>query len=244
MLTGLWRTLTRGRRQGLIRQAFYQRKPPGLRLRWRTTAPADSFAALKVDIEQWLTQGGILRYRATTYEPERFLFGGPQSMAAVHRYFDVDSTQWLRLYDLMDRDRLGIAPADISLAQLNDLFGAALPNQPEEIWDAWCQLAQFHGVKAVSTPTDAPLKTLYLGQLAATAASPALRSLQALGRANRQLSDRLTTLAEDGRLQQGLRGVLASVALFHWNRIGLDSPRRLQLLNNMMVHFHPYRRAG
>lgn len=79
-----------------VTNVFFLHKPPGLLVRFETTA----------DRSQWL-EDALYRWRALvermspgTYEPEEHLFGGPRSMRYAHRLFTVDTRAWLAFHQL------------------------------------------------------------------------------------------------------------------------------------------------
>jgi len=105
---------------------FFMVKPPGLRVRFETCP----------DRQGWLA--GVLERRlaGTTrigvYEPEAHLFGGPASMAYVHRLFTVDARAWLAFHELS-------APGpgwQFSLALLRHLLGGLAVAGWEDL-DVW-----------------------------------------------------------------------------------------------------------
>ena len=159
-------------------------------------------------------------------------------MDAVHDYFAADSSAWLRLPALRESGPT-VSSSMISTAQLNELFARALDGRPEEIWDVWCRLAAFHGLQPAREryAHERPMLS-DIAQLGISAAL--LQVLQALASANAALAGALVALDTRGELLQGLRGVLALVALFHWNRIGLRPERRREVLQAMTEAWHPH----
>jgi thiopeptide-type bacteriocin biosynthesis protein len=75
---------------------FFMRKPPGLRIRFETTAPQRRWL-LEHELHAWASGARLRAERIVpgVYEPEELLFGGPASMPFVHRIFTVDSQAWL-----------------------------------------------------------------------------------------------------------------------------------------------------
>jgi len=69
-------------------------------------------------------------------------------------------------------------------------------------------------------------------------------ALRALHDANVALAAGLDALHYDGRLLQGLRNVLAMVALQHWNRLGVTPVQRRRMLNAALSAWHPYDYGG
>lgn len=88
-------------RAGDIDNFFYMHKPPGLRVRFETAPDRRGQVAELVEAElaTWQCLADVRRGR---YEPEEHLFGGPASMAHVHRLFTVDSQGWLAYFGLAE----------------------------------------------------------------------------------------------------------------------------------------------
>jgi thiopeptide-type bacteriocin biosynthesis protein len=223
-------------RAELAHRAFFQRKPPGLRWRIETPDRRRALDTIAPTLQRMKEVGDLTDWHVAVYEPEKFSFGGAAAMDAVHDYFAADSSAWLQLSAVGASDPT-MSGSMISTAQLNELFARALDGSPEEIWDVWCRLAVFHGLQparerhAHERPMlrDIPQPSAAL-----------LHVLQALASANAALAGALVALYTRGELLQGLRGVLALVALFHWNRIGLRPERRRQVLQAMTEAWHPH----
>ena len=234
------RALAPLRRGGAVCAAYVQRKEPGLR--WRVAAAdVDAVRAALAPVFNRLCQRGqgLAAWCETVYEPEEALFGGAAAMHAVHRLFDTDTLVWDRLAQLRARQALPFTDAALALAQTNELFGAALGGRPEEVWDAWCRLAAFHDLAAgreVARRARPTLQALAGHPMAQAAREPLL----ALAAAQAGAGLALAELAITGQLAQGLRGVLAAVGLFGWNRIGLVPGDRRQVLTQAMGAWHPH----
>ncbi|WP_016907884.1 thiopeptide-type bacteriocin biosynthesis protein [Streptomyces xiaopingdaonensis] len=79
---------------GRARSFYFMHKEPGLRVRFE--AGECSAAVLRKEVEERLPEGPLaLQPVSVRYEPEAYLFGGPQSMPYVHRLFTADSLAWL-----------------------------------------------------------------------------------------------------------------------------------------------------
>lgn len=238
--TRLLRALAPLRRRGLVQAAYFQRKEPGLR--WRVaTQDADAVrAALQPECDRLSRAGqGLATWCETVYEPEEALFGGCAAMHIVHRLFDAETVLWAGLSRHRGSSTLPFTDAALALAQTNELFGAALGQRPEEVWDAWVRLSAFHGLRpaASSGKRSRPsLQALAAHPLAHKTHEPLL----ALAKAQQQAGTALAQLALTGQLEQGLRGVLAAMALFAWNRLGLTPAERQQILTQAMGAWHPH----
>ena len=235
------RALAPLRRRGLVLAAHFQRKEPGLRWRVATTEAAAVRAALAPALDRLCAPGqGLARWHETVYEPETALFGGSHAMQVVHTLFDADTAVWARLALLRRRGKLPYTDAALALAQVNELLAAALGGRPEEVWDSWCRLAAFHDLRPAAEGT-ARRSRPTLATLAGHPQADAARGvLQALAEAQGRAGAALARLAGDGQLEQGLRGVLAVMALFGWNRIGLTPFERRHVLTQAMGAWHPH----
>ena len=218
-------------------QFFFLRKPPGLRLRVQHSGPA--IAATVGGVLEFLKASGLVQsWARCPYEPEARLFGGPQAMKLIHRYFAADSDLWVQWDRLQQDQQAQFSTTVLSLAVLNGLFMAATDDLGEA-WDVWSNLAALHGVAqsaAVSVPA-VRVEDL-LGR--ATASERTL-----LGRyrdANLQLAAGLRDLSLAGTLTVGIRALLPFVALFHWNRYAVSRIERARLCRAMMWELDVRRR--
>ena len=167
------------------------------------------------------------------------MFGGVYAMQVLHRLFDADTDGWHRLQRLRRRHRLPYTDAALALAQTNELFASALDGHAEEVWDTWCQLAQFHALQ-VPREAGSPVRPT-LTALAGHGSDASLGTgLQRLARAQAEAGRALGRLHLQGQLSQGLRGVLATAALFGWNRVGLAPTERRHVLVQALGAWHPY----
>ncbi len=202
------------RQTGALRQFYFMRKLPDIRLRFRGDASAIGQAIQKL-LDTSLQQGLIERFFETVYEPEVLAFGGPQAMELVHEYFDADTRVWMSCHDVTH---------DYSVALLNDLFQATL-GCANEVWQTWESLAEATG--GAGPLPDAPLHLLEITPLHADA--------------NAALSTGLNRLWENGVLQTGVRAILRSVAMFHFNRYGIPGPEQAALSQAMAQSCNPGR---
>jgi thiopeptide-type bacteriocin biosynthesis protein len=245
MSEGINRRLLRAvaplKRAGLVERCFFQRKPPGLRWRFSAHDAATVWQALAPSLERLQERGLVRHARRVIYEPETFLLGGTAALQAVHEYADADAAAWSELVVLRRRGALPWAFTLLSYAHCNELFFSTLAGCPEEVWDTWCRLAHFHGIAPphVAGSRIRPSPGSLPG--ASDLTVPALRALR---EANVTLAARLNALQYDGKLLQGLRNVLAMVALLHWNRLGVTPEQRHRMLNAALSAWHPYDYAG
>lgn len=217
--------------------AWFVRKPPGIRLRV-VELQVEPIAAALQDLAD---DGALAGLSRAVYEPETRRFGGTEAMTAVHDFFAVDTRAFLATRRLGQHGGVSVSPEVFSLTTVGELFRVGLVGAGGEIWDAWCNLAEMHGhpwreraAEPLPLPTFAQLQ-----ELATMAVAP---SVAALGSGVHALARHLTRLLHSGALGVGLRGLLATVALFHWNRHGLPKGARHQLLAGALAATDPYRR--
>ena len=203
---------------------WFLRKHPYWRLRVRT-AHHDTATTLLDDL---VTAGAIDHWRPGIYEPESAAFGGDPAMTIVHDLFCADSRgvltharqhtpqlgrrelsllfiralhqhaglDWFEAGDVFDRvARTRPAPADADATRVDTLAATMSP------------------LLALPVQADTPLFAPG-GPLAH--AAPWLAGFI-------QAGQRLDDAATTGRLDRGLRAVLAHIVIFHWNRLGLSA---------------------
>ncbi|MCW2241610.1 thiopeptide-type bacteriocin biosynthesis protein [Azospirillum canadense] len=220
------------RRERVLDLWFWQRKEPGLRLRFRARPgrEEDASAALAPVLRGLVRRGVARRWSASVYEPEVHLFGGPAMMEAAHRWALADAAVQAAS---LARGGTGVTPAVLTLAVLNDLFRRGCDSGPEEVWDVWCRLAAMHDI---IPGAGRPLPVVGLEDIAALAPE----ACQAMAAANARLASALSRAWSTGRLTTGRRAALSMVALFHWNRLGLEPDIRRRLIDGMTAALDPH----
>lgn len=208
---------------GAVTGWWFLRKRPCWRLRLR-----DADTAAVDDLLDELTVAGTLtRWWPTIYEPETTAFGGPAGMQAAHELFCADSRGAL---DYARQPTPGLGPRELSILLISALLRAAGLDWFEH-GDVFNRVAQLRPAPtaAESGHIDAlagSVRTLLAVSTSGSAlfapggpiayAAPWLAAFEAAGR-------QLGNAAADGRLDRGVRAVLAHVLIFHWNRIGLSA---------------------
>jgi thiopeptide-type bacteriocin biosynthesis protein len=209
-------------------QFFFIRKPPGLRLRFKTYSHIKDFDAR---LSQWLSDmtdnGAILTHVASIYEPEEHRFGGQIGMDIAHRNWTSDSAIVIK-YECLNWSNRGSVPrVGLWVAFVNDLLQKTLDDKAE-MWDVWCKLA-----KATSdlTSVDESVVEHYKSMARNLFELPkgfwalltsSTRSILAGAReSNNSTARALKKASATGMLTRGLRSWLCSNALFQANRWGL-----------------------
>jgi thiopeptide-type bacteriocin biosynthesis protein len=204
---------------------WFLRKHPHWRIRIRTRDHSAATHALK----ELVSAGVITRWQVGIYEPETAAFGGLTGMAAIHDLFCADSRGVLT-YARQGTPALG--RRELSLLLLRAMHQHAGLDW-FEAGDVFAKVADMRPIPAeadttrinmladrmrplLSVNVDADFEPFTETGMAAFA----LPWHKAFSEAGRQLG----YAAHAGLLDRGLRGVLAQIVIFHWNRLGLPAP--------------------
>ncbi|MEU6720757.1 thiopeptide-type bacteriocin biosynthesis protein [Nonomuraea sp. NPDC046802] len=209
---------------GVIDGWWFLRKHPCWRLRLRDA----DIPAVKQVLDELTTAGVLVRWWPTVYEPETAAFGGPIGMQAAHDLFCADS---LGVLAYARQNAPGLGRRELSIVLINALLQAAGLDWFER-GDVFARVTQVRPAPAnadtarienltvnvrtlLAVPAHADNGPFAPGGPAAFAA-PWLTAWQAAGH-------QLGQAAAEGRLDRGLRALLAHVLIFHWNRLGLSA---------------------
>jgi thiopeptide-type bacteriocin biosynthesis protein len=164
----------------------------------------------------------ITGWRRSVYEPETAAFGGPAAMDVVHDLFCADTAG---LLDYLRHDPGGTLRREVSLILLRTLHDAAGldPFESGAVYDTVARMRP--------EPPDAGSVAALAGKLTPMLHSPAgtfpagheLEHTTAWSMAFADAGRALRELAGAGRLDRGLRRIIAHIVIFHWNRIGLPA---------------------
>lgn len=203
---------------------WFLRKHPFWRLRIRTTAHHAAQAVL----EDLTAAGVIAGWRQGIYEPEIAAFGGTTATTIVHGLFCADSRGVL---DYTRHDPAPMGRRELSLLLIRALQHHARLDwfEAADVFDRVAQMrpsppaadaARLQGLAGqmrplLSLPTAAHAALFAQAGLLTTAG----RWREAHAKAGQQLRD----AADNGRLERGLRSVVAHIVIFHWNRLGLSA---------------------
>ncbi|MET9290822.1 thiopeptide-type bacteriocin biosynthesis protein [Streptomyces sp. NPDC003077] len=230
--------LRRAEDAGLLTTWWFVRKHDW-RLRWHPTpgSPRHELrSCIESRLDKLLAQKKITGWWRTLYEPEEHAFGGREAMEAAHRLFHRDSDHVL--------DYVGQRPGALSAGrcELSVLLCGLLMRAAGQEWneqgDIWARVSDNRPTATRMLPEPwranlGPLCRLLTVDVAPY--GPLLRPGGSLHfaagwvTAFEQAGRTLRTLADDGRLSRGLRSVLATHVLFHWNRFGLPETAQARL---------------
>jgi thiopeptide-type bacteriocin biosynthesis protein len=227
--------------QTAVSNFFFMHKPPGLRIRFETPGwnKAEVERELSVRISSWISRGLITTANPAVYEPESHLFGGPVSMASVHRLFTADSLAWLGYHRLVAANNTPGPNWVFSLALLNSLFAALhiVDWEDRDVWDRVRRQAGRRlsptslGVEGFAEARDGIHRTwrdkdsLY-SQLSRPAATLVRKyDASAIAEGERWNAEYFTTSAA----YVGPREAAAYYVVYHWNRGAMHSVRQALL---------------
>jgi thiopeptide-type bacteriocin biosynthesis protein len=203
---------------------WFLRKHPYWRLRVHT---ADHHA-IGTHLDALAAAGTVDHWRSGVYEPEAAAFGGDTAMEIIHDLFCVDS-QGVLAYARQHAPQLG--RRELSLLLIRALHQHAGLDW-FEAGDVFDRVAQTRPTPADADATRVEALATRMRPLLAVPVQPetpmfapggpvgyAAPWLAGFIRAGQRLGD----LATAGRLDRGLRAVLAHIVIFHWNRLGLPA---------------------
>jgi thiopeptide-type bacteriocin biosynthesis protein len=225
------------RRGGVVQRFFFMRKAPDMRLRFLSPEPDGVLRPELTSLLKTLRRDGwVQRFFPSVYEPEVFQFGGREAMDLVHTYFDVDSLAWMEMDRLWAAGTATARADQIVLAVANDLFLRVLEDTGE-VWDVWCNLVALRPAAEAVVPGPVPI--LFIDSLLPDVTRPEAAILARYAKANQRLATGLQRVWSRGRLLSGLRAILPFVALFHFNRYGIDGPTQAALAGAMQQAWSP-----
>jgi len=217
------------KRKHSLRWFFFMRKRPDMRLRFcgpdvrrqlnrKLSSVLDSLVSTRI----------VRRVFESVYEPETRVFGGPQAMRLVHAYFHADAAAWMELDRLAQSASRVVSSEHLAAGVLNDLFFRTLEDR-NEVWDVWSNLS----AGSPRNENDQAPAFDIAGLLSQDLTPAEARVLKRYNRANQVLAKGLCRLWAEGALSRGLRAILTSIAVFHFNRHGLPPCWSIAIARNI-----------
>ncbi|MGH3914242.1 MAG: thiopeptide-type bacteriocin biosynthesis protein [Pseudonocardiaceae bacterium] len=204
----------------LLHTWWYIRKAPGWRLRYQpenhgTTVIDDLLAKLIAD-------GYITDWTRGIYEPETVVFGGPAAMRIAHDLFHHDSRHLLT--STAEHSPV-LGQRETTVLLFSALLRAAGLDRYEQgdVWTKVLDLRPTAHAYVLATEQSARLAqaiqrliTVNPRSVPGLLPEPWVAAFETAGHA-------LADLTRSGRLERGLRAVLAHHFIFHANRVGLPT---------------------
>ncbi|WP_030021728.1 thiopeptide-type bacteriocin biosynthesis protein [Streptomyces monomycini] len=204
---------------------WFIRKHPCWRMRLLPAPGAQLARTLSDTLGGLAADRGIQRWWPGIYEPETAAFGGDTSMAIAHTLFHADSSA------ILTASHGALGRREVSLLLCATLMRAAGLEWYEQ-GDVWHRVTEERPLPSYVPADKVHAMAGNLRLLLVTDTSPTstmLQSDRALKhaadwvRAFRNAGRDLGITARDGRLDRGLREVIAYHVIFHWNRLGLHA---------------------
>lgn len=243
--------VSKWREAGWLNCFFLMRKPPDVRLRFfivdsprRDCRQRVSIihAELSQTMELLLDRGTISEFFFSDYEAETLRFGGVEAMRIVHAYFDLDTRNWLALDRLERQNQRAIDP-DLLLPNLiQDLFDRVLGDEIS-VLKTWHYLAALTPLSK-SDETLRPIDLLPLGDslslenrlsLGEGVTTTESNILQAYIQAHQELGEAFSELWQSDLLLADLYEILATIALFSFNRHGFPGERSAPIVATVIA---------
>jgi thiopeptide-type bacteriocin biosynthesis protein len=225
------------REDGWLNCYFLMRKPPDVRLRFFSIDRELTIrSALSSAMELLLAREIISEFCFSDYQAETIRFGGVEAMKIVHDYFDLDTRNWLVL-DRLDRQNQRTIDPDLLLPSLfQDLFERVLGAEIS-VLKTWYHLAAL-------TPLAEPIETfmsldlLPFDRLSLGVGVTTIEAniLQTYIPAHQKLATELSELWQADLLSADLYEILATIALFSFNRHGFPGERSAPIVAAVIVN--------
>jgi thiopeptide-type bacteriocin biosynthesis protein len=169
-------------------------------------------------------QNFIERFFFSTYKPEVDRFGGLAALNIVHQYFNHDTTHWLTLDQLSQQNPRSIPPKLLLIAVFHNLFCHVFDDETS-VLKVWQSLEDLTPVETNSTiPTVELLSIEELRNLFPITDVEA-NILDSYSQAHRQFAEGLIELWLLKQISGDLHDILATTALFNFNRHGFPGER-------------------
>ncbi|UCM88937.1 thiopeptide-type bacteriocin biosynthesis protein [Streptomyces marincola] len=218
-------------RTGPVGAWWFVRKYPCWRLRVQPDTDArseDTVRNIAEALDHAASRGVVERWWPSLYEPETVAFGGPYGMTLAHALFHTDSVGVLD-YHQQATDGSGdlLGPKETSFLLITTLLRAAELEGGEQ-GDIWGRVEASRPL-----PPDVPrnqigrmahpLRRLLTLDTDALLSDGPLTPLRTWFTDVRSTGRALGNAAHAGKLDLGLRSILARHILFHWNRMGFTT---------------------
>lgn len=216
--------LATAEREERLDRWFFVRKHPHWRLRY--LGDTSTRTELVHRLEELRSSGDVSWWAHGLYEPETLAFGGPAAMRTAHALFHRDSDHALAY---LSRQHTTTPPRELGRRELAVLLTSTLLRAAGLDWyeqgDVWDRISKQRQNTAASSRGYARQRVRLhrLMTVDPTRSGGPMEALHPWFHAFAVAGDELADHALHGRLERGIRGILAHHALFVFNRIGLPA---------------------
>lgn len=204
---------------------FFMRKPPDIRLRFLMIDNLESaISELSSHLHRLQNQNAIEQFFFSDYDLEVERFGGLAAINVIHQYFDLDMTNWLILDQLSQQNLRGIPPEILLPTVFHDLFCCVFDDEVS-VFKVWQRLEEFTWVKTSSITSTVTLLTIKELRGSFPVTEVEANILDAYSQAHCQFAEAFIQLLLLDLIDGDLHDILATTALFNFNRHGFPGER-------------------
>jgi protein-L-isoaspartate(D-aspartate) O-methyltransferase len=241
----LYPTLLKLSRRGVIQRFWYLLKhDPQCHLRLRIFGPTEqlrqeALTAVMQALRPGSPRSAVTVCRELVYEPETSLFGGEWALEQVHELFYYDSRFAMGWMGVEPEESANLSAHQVSVIALQHLLRAAGLDGFEQ-WDVWQKVVKVRPGNQAELEEAWQAYQRDMRLLVGIDPHVVAKAMAATGHALlAEYADGLTFVGgklwqglKEGRLQRGLRQVLATAIVFHWNRMLFTAGEQ-----TMLAHF-------
>jgi thiopeptide-type bacteriocin biosynthesis protein len=235
---------------GLADRFYFLHKPPGMHLRFRAQC-GRLVPQIAAFLDETAAAHGLERWHHSVYDCETSRFGGEVGMDIAHDFFTAESLLVLGYLRAYIRDEARLSRPQISLFLLLELFERLVDGR-WELWDVWCKMELVDRIPPLSPRVlaDARVEADRASSVVGPLLSDRIGLLETAGPVERELvktfqpqvqriARRLLIARDEGKLLYGLRSILPSWAVFHWNRMGFSGEEQNSICLAMIYLLRP-----
>ncbi|MEV7230936.1 thiopeptide-type bacteriocin biosynthesis protein [Polymorphospora sp. NPDC051019] len=219
------------RNANVISRWWFVRKRPCWRIRFAPnpgTTPQELRNSIGAVLNGLVTSGHLIRWWKADYEPEEYIFGGPDAIDIAHELHCADT---LGVLDYLNRQNAPLGRREMHILLCSAMCRSA-NLEWHELGDVWRQVAAMRPLPPDVNPTrlqemQADLRRLmavdlnpngnvFSGGASLSIAAPWTAAYMSAGK-------QLGEAAHAGTLTRGLRNILAHHVIFAANRLGLSA---------------------
>ena len=230
-------------KNGLIKQFFFIKKPPGIRMRFYGENLYTKFIPLIVEwLEENENNNNIRGYKFSIYEPEIYRFGGQGGIEVAHEHFSLDSDIIISYELASGKLKKSLPKILLSIISMHHLF-TVCNNDKAEVWETWKKLQELienyiiisaqNSIDVLGMDVENQINLQNSFELISQEIdinfdfikeknSHISKQILKIKKNNLTISNLLQTNLKSNTINIGSREWLTSIAIFHWNRFGFN----------------------